>query len=62
MTDSTMKFLSHPNLSTNRFTIESVDTGAYGNDKKSRISFSKLTQYSINTINELPERSLDDER
>lgn len=38
------------------------NNGTYGNDKKSRIGFIKLPQYSINTINELPERSLDEER
>ncbi|CAF4924639.1 unnamed protein product, partial [Rotaria sp. Silwood1] len=51
-------------VSTNRFSVESVDNnnGIYGNDKKARIGFSKLTQYSINTINELPEKSLDEDR
>lgn len=39
----------------NRLTIES-------NEKKTRNSFTKLTQYSINTINELPERSIDEDR
>jgi len=48
----------------NRFSVESVDNnnGTYGNDKKVRVGFIKLNQYSINTINELPERSLDEER
>ncbi len=48
---------------TNRFSVESVDNNnvTYGNDKKARIGYGKLMQYSINTINELPERSLDEE-
>ncbi|CAF1163115.1 unnamed protein product [Rotaria sordida] len=77
MTDLTSKFLLNTNTSitlppfiltsdvpTNRFSIVSVDNnnGIYGNDKKPRIGFIKLTQYSINTINELPEKSLDEER
>ncbi|CAF4043429.1 unnamed protein product, partial [Rotaria sp. Silwood2] len=75
MTDSTLKFLSNNNSSTtqsfvssdvptNRFSVESVDNnnGIYGNDKKPRMTFIKLTQYSINTINELPEKSLDEDR
>ena len=48
----------------NRFSIEQIDNnnGAYENDKKPRIAYLKLTPYSINTINELPEKSLDEER
>jgi hypothetical protein len=47
-----------------RFSVEHVDNNnsTYGNDKKARVGFVKLTQYSINTINELPERSFDEER
>jgi hypothetical protein len=64
MTDTALKLSSNNIIPTNRFSIESVDNNnsAYGNDKKPRITFAKLTQYTINTINELPERSLDDER
>ena len=47
----------------NRFSVEPVDNnGLYGNDKKLRVGFGKLTQYSINTITELPERTLEEER
>ncbi len=48
--------------STNCFSVEFIDNknDLYGNDKKARVSYGKLTQYSINTINELPERSLDE--
>jgi hypothetical protein len=44
--------------------VETVDStnGLYYNEKKGRVSFVKLPQYSINTINELPERAMDDER
>ncbi|CAF5136778.1 unnamed protein product, partial [Rotaria magnacalcarata] len=75
MTDSTLKLLSNndastelpflfSDVSTNRFHVEPVDNNndAYGNDKKMRTNYTKLTQYSINTINELPEKSIDDER
>jgi hypothetical protein len=50
--------------SKNRFSVESVDNnnGIFTNDKKPRVGFSKLIQYSINTITELPEKALDDER
>jgi hypothetical protein len=50
--------------STNRFSVESVENNnsTYGNEKNSRVGFLKFTQYSINTINELPERLLDGER
>jgi hypothetical protein len=53
-----------PYESKNRFRVESVDNNNsnFSNDKKSRVGFSKLIQYSINTITELPERALDDER
>ena len=48
----------------NRFRVESVDsnTSVYDNEKKLRSTFVKFAQHSINTINELPERSLDDDR
>ncbi|CAF1164848.1 unnamed protein product [Adineta ricciae] len=52
-----------PYVVSNRFSVESVDNnGLYGNDKKLRVGFGKLTQYSINTITELPERTLEEER
>ncbi|CAF1051721.1 unnamed protein product [Adineta ricciae] len=71
MTGSTVKFLSTEptamltlpplpsDVAINRFSVESVDTnnGQYGNDKKGRVSFVKIPQYSINTINELPEKN-----
>lgn len=49
---------------TNRFSVESVDNsnGVFNNDKKPRIGLSKIMQYEINTITELPERTLDEER
>lgn len=48
----------------NRFRVESVDNPntSHENEKKLRSSYVKFAQHSINTINELPERSLDDER
>ena len=51
-------------VSANRFSVETVDAsiGLYHNDKKGRMSFVKLPPYSINTINELPERTMDEER
>ncbi len=51
-------------VSYNRFSVEFVDNNniLYGTDKKVRLNYGKLNQYSINTINELPERSLDEER
>ncbi|CAF3721714.1 unnamed protein product [Adineta steineri] len=75
MTSSTFKFLSNdistvslpfllPDASINRFSVESVDTtnSIYGNDKKVRLGYIKSPQYSIDTINELPERTIDEER
>ncbi|CAF2982600.1 unnamed protein product [Rotaria socialis] len=54
-----------PYVSTNRFSVESVDNAnstIVENDKKLHVGFSKTTHYSINTIAELPEKSLDEER
>ncbi|CAF0737959.1 unnamed protein product [Adineta steineri] len=53
-----------PYVLNNRFSIESVDNNniSFGNDKKMRNSFGKLTQYPINTIKEVPERTIDEER
>ena len=46
-------------MPTNRFSVESVDTnnGQCGNDRKGRVGFVKIPQYSINTISELPEKN-----
>ncbi|CAF5179918.1 unnamed protein product [Rotaria magnacalcarata] len=53
-----------PYVSTNRFSVESVDNinNTIENDKKLHVGFSKTAHYSINTIAELPEKSLDEER
>lgn len=51
-------------VSSNRFNVESVDNynNTYSNEKKPRVNFNTLPQYSINTISELPEKVFDDER
>ncbi|CAF0765321.1 unnamed protein product, partial [Rotaria sordida] len=53
-----------PYVSTNRFSVQSVDNNnnTSGNDKKLRVNFDKVTHHSINTITELPEKTLDEER
>lgn len=53
-----------PLVPINRFQVESVDNpnNCHENEKKLRSGYVKFAQHSINTINELPERCLDDER
>ncbi|CAF3335639.1 unnamed protein product, partial [Rotaria sp. Silwood2] len=61
---SSNNFLFTLLVSTNRFSVHSVDSNnsTFGNNKKLHVGFGKVTQYSINTITELPEKTLDEER
>lgn len=48
---------------TTRFSIHSVDgENSTSSDKKSRVGFSTVTHYSINTIAEVPEKYFEEER
>ncbi|CAF3595554.1 unnamed protein product, partial [Rotaria sp. Silwood1] len=59
--NSLPKHISHGK---NRFSVHSVDNhnSTFGNDKKLHVGFGTVTQYSINTITELPEKTLDEEQ
>ncbi|CAF4897167.1 unnamed protein product [Rotaria sp. Silwood1] len=59
--NSLSKHISHGK---NRFSVHSVDNhnSTFGNDKKLHVGFGTVTQYSINTITELPEKTLDEEQ